>query len=154
MRTTKGFLITIFYALLIAVFNTAGPAFAGELDLEKYAGRVVYLDFWASWCTPCKQSFPFMNELKAEFEEQGLAVVSVNIDQYLEDAANFLKQTPADFEVIYDPESRIFSEFAIRAMPTCLLFDRNGKLVGTHVGFKEQDVNELRLSIQALLAKE
>lgn len=137
--------------VLLTGLMTANITLAGSLDLSKYAGKVVYLDFWASWCGPCKKSFPFMNRLKEQFEEQGLAVVSVNVDTELEDAQEFLEKFPAEFEIIYDPDGELMAQYEIQAMPTSFLFDRNGQLLGSHLGFKTEDEEALSAAIKNLL---
>ena len=140
-----------FLALLLASLTNLNTAHAGPLDLSKYAGKVVYLDFWASWCGPCKKSFPFMNQIKQQFEEQGLAVIAVNVDIDRENADDFLAKHPAQFEIIYDPDGELMAQYEIQAMPTSFLFDRQGQLLGSHLGFKLEDAEELSAAIENLL---
>ena len=138
-------------ALAAALISSVHAVRAEQFDINDYQGRVVYLDFWASWCSPCRQSFPFMNELHAEYADKGLSIVSVNIDYKKADAEEFLAETPALFKVIYDPESELAGEYDVRAMPTSFVFDRNGKLLGSHTGFKIEDIEELRTSLVGLI---
>lgn len=140
-------------ALILTTMGTkaAPPLELKTFDISNYEGQVVYLDFWASWCLPCKESFPFMNSLKAKFEQQGLSVVSINTDYVLEDASKFLQRIPANFEVIYDPRSALVSEFQVQAMPTSFLFNRQGKLIGKHIGFKNEDIAEITAEIEKAL---
>lgn len=129
------------------------PPASKNFDVADYRGQVVYLDFWASWCLPCKKSFPFMNDLQAKYESLGLSVVSVNTDYVLEDAANFLQTTPAEFKVIYDSEGELAASYKVQAMPTSFLFDRKGNLIGSHLGFKTEDVAEITKEIELLLGE-
>jgi len=78
------------------------PGRSGVIKLSELKGKAVYLDFWASWCGPCKQSFPWMNEMQAKYGAKGLHVLAVNLDQKPEDAAGFLQQTKADFLIAMD----------------------------------------------------
>ena len=152
LRYTALFLILAITTVAKANEEGAAPAESKGFNLASYHGKVVYLDFWASWCGPCKKSFPFMNELKANFEDQGLAVVTVNIDTDRAAADKFLKEFPADFEVIYDPEHVIYEQYQLQAMPTSFLFDREGELIGSHLGFKEEDAEQLSAAIEGLLS--
>ena len=141
-------------ALATALLTSMHAVRAEQFDINDYQGRVVYLDFWASWCSPCRQSFPFLNEMHTEYDDKGLSIVSVNIDYKKADAEKFLSETPALFKVIYDPESELASEYDVRAMPTSFVFDRNGKLLGSHTGFKVEDIDELRASLVGLIDAE
>src|SRR5579863_797355 len=88
-------------ALLIAILMN-GPlvasAAAPDLDLNQYHGKVVYLDFWASWCKPCRQSFPWMNRMLDMYGDKGLVIIAVNLDEDRKDADRFLKEVPAKFQ--------------------------------------------------------
>ena len=79
---------------------------AAPLDLSNYQGKIVWLDFWASWCVPCRRSFPWLNTVLAQYEDAGFVVVGVNLDKDAELVREFLKETPADFPIIYDPEGK------------------------------------------------
>lgn len=121
--------------------------------LAELHGRVVYLDFWASWCGPCRQSFPFMNTLQTELGEQGLAVVAVNLDEETADAASFLAAHPARFQVAGGDNTACASAFQVEAMPSSYLVDRAGRVRLVHHGFRAGDAETLRARIEALLAE-
>jgi thiol-disulfide isomerase/thioredoxin len=125
-----------------------------EKVLEKHKGKVVYLDFWASWCGPCRKSFPWMNKIQAEYNLQGFNVVSVNLDANKSLAAKFLDETPADFKVIYDPKGRIAKHFQIQGMPSSMLIGRDGKIKSRHTGFFTAKTALYQQEIQRLLAIE
>lgn len=144
--------IIVLFAL-ITVQASAATSSKETFDVADYKGKVVYLDFWASWCSPCRQSFPFMNELNTKFKDKGLVVISINVDKDPEKAAQFLEATPASFKVIYDQAGDLASAYKLKAMPTSYLFDRDGTLVGSHLGFKKKDITELTSTVEALLAK-
>ena len=112
-------------------------------DLDSYKGQVVYVDFWASWCIPCRASFPFMHELALEHGQE-LAIVAINVDKNREDADKFLKDFDINFDIIYDPDGNLAKDYGVKGMPTSYLYDENGTLIGTHVGFKKKDTSKLR----------
>ncbi|HHO59292.1 MAG TPA: TlpA family protein disulfide reductase [Thiotrichales bacterium] len=121
------------------------------VSLKKYRGKVVYVDFWASWCTPCKQSFPFMNELHERYGKKGLKIIGINLDADKKDADKFLKQVKADFTIAYDPSGKTAEKYDLQVMPSSYLIDRNGRLVYLHRGFKAGDKREMEEKIvQAL----
>ena len=119
--------------------------------VEDLKDKIIYLDFWASWCVPCRQSFPWMNTLHKKYSDRGLVVIAVNLDENRQDAQQFLKELPAEFQVIYDPEGKLAEIYNVQGMPSSYLFDRNGKLVSTHIGFKNRDADALQSSIASLL---
>lgn len=133
--------------------NASWPTDQGELRLEQLRGKVVYLDFWASWCTPCRQSFPWMNELQARYAEEGLVVVGVNLDKDRELVERFLAKYPAQFTVAYDPTGGTAASFAVKGMPSSYLIDRNGEIRLSHIGFREKDRAELETRIQEVLGR-
>src|SRR5574343_559851 len=116
-------------------FNLAGPQ--GPIRLSDYRGKTVYLDFWASWCGPCKQSFPWMNAMQARYAAQGLQVVAVNLDAKAEDARSFLASVPAQFTIAYDPAGSSASQYRIKGMPSSVLIGPDGKVLSVHAGFNQ-----------------
>ena len=106
-------------------------------DLVRYRGHVVVVDFWASWCKPCRQSIPWLNGLRARYGTDGLVIVGINVDADRADADRFQHDVPIDFEVRYDPQGKLAQQFELQGMPTTLVFDRNGKLAHTMVGYRE-----------------
>lgn len=121
------------------------------LQLERLRGQVVYLDFWASWCTPCRQSFPWMADMHRRYAAQGLNVVAVNVDARQADAQGFLKSVPAPFKVAFDPAGKTPREYAIKAMPTSVLIGRDGRVRLVHAGFRASDTAALEAAITEAL---
>ena len=119
--------------------------------LEKLAGKVVLVDFWASWCAPCLRSFPWMNELQLRHGDQGFVVVAVNLDQDRELADAFLRKMPAKFQLEFDPAGNIARQFDVETMPTSFLIDRHGRLRTRHAGFRDAQRAEREQQIQQLL---
>ena len=130
-------------------FNLAGPQ--GPIRLSDYRGKTVYLDFWASWCGPCKQSFPWMNEMQARYAAQGLQVVAVNLDAKAEDARSFLASVPAQFTIAYDPAGSSASQYRIKGMPSSVLIGPDGKVLSVHAGFNQGARAELERQITTAL---
>lgn len=125
----------------------------GPVNLANYSGQLVYLDFWASWCGPCKRSFPWMNELQARYGAQGLRVIAVNLDEQRADASRFLAATPAQFLIALDPGGATARKYAIKGMPSSVLIGRDGKLILSHTGFNDNDKAALEQQIAAALQR-
>ena len=122
-----------------------------DFDIEHYKGKVVYVDFWASWCTPCRASFPFMQTM-AEEHGDSLEIVAINVDKHRSEADEFLEQFEINFGIVYDPEGILAQSFDVKGMPTSYLFDREGRLLGTHIGFKNKDIGKLESVIAKAIA--
>ncbi len=133
-------------------FDLAGNLAA--VKLSDYKGKTVYLDFWASWCGPCKQSFPWMNEMQSRYGAKGFRVVGVNVDQKTDDAKAFLKDTPARFDVAFDQSGKTPKTYAIKGMPTSVLIGPDGKVISVHSGFKPEQRAELETQIQQALSSQ
>lgn len=127
------------------------PGLQAPVDLSSFKGKTVYLDFWASWCGPCKQSFPWMNDMQTKYKDKGLRVVAVNVDQRQADATSFLKDNPANFTVAFDADGKTPKIYAIRGMPTSVLIGPDGKVLGVHNGFKDAQRDELETQIKQAL---
>lgn len=127
------------------------PGNAGNIKLSALKGKTVYLDFWASWCGPCRQSFPWMNEMQSRYGSKGLRVVGLNVDQQTSDAKSFLKETPANFDVAFDAGGATPRSYAVKTMPTSILIGPDGKVLAVHNGFKKEHRDELERQIKAAL---
>ena len=137
--------------VIALVIITPQLSAAAELNLEKYAGKVVILDFWASWCVPCRRSFPWMNEMQEKYGQDGLVIVAVNVDREVENAEAFLAEYPANFEVIYDPDASLAKAYKIQVMPSSFVIGRDGASIEQHAGFKVKKQNEYEDLIRAAL---
>ena len=122
-----------------------------EQQLAQHKGKVVYLDFWASWCQPCKQSFPWLNAMQRKYDAQNFTVFSVNLDANPQFAAQFLAEVPADFPIFYDAKGKLSKKFKLRGMPSSFLIDPNGKIVKAHTGFNAQKKAQYENDIKELL---
>ena len=123
------------YGLAALMLLGAPSAEAAPLDLSQYKGKVVYLDFWASWCTPCHLSFPWMNEMLASYGVEGLAVIAVDLDRDRHAADDFLAENKGALQIVYDPKGDIARQFNFKDMPTAILIGRDGHVRAAHSGF-------------------
>jgi cytochrome c biogenesis protein CcmG, thiol:disulfide interchange protein DsbE len=143
----KGMLVSIGLVLFT-------PAWAASpLDLAALRGQVVYLDFWASWCAPCRQSFPWMQALKNSYDNQGLTIVAVNVDADRADAEKFLARFKPTFDVRFDPQGKLAELYHIKTMPSSVLIDRHGVARFTHMGFRPVDGAVYEAQLRGLLAE-
>ncbi len=127
------------------------PSGTGLLRLADYRGKTVWLDFWASWCGPCKLSFPWLNDMQQRYAAAGLRVVGVNVDQQPKAAAAFLEARPARFDVAFDPAGTTPRAYAVQAMPTSVLIGPDGRVLMVHRGFAPADQAALELQIRRAL---
>ena len=121
------------------------------LDVANLKGKVVYMDFWASWCPPCKTSFPSLDRLYHEFKDQGFEVVAINLDEEKSDAEEFLQNNPVNFSIGYDGEGKCPRSFDVKAMPTSFIIDKKGIIREIHLGFDQDTPNKIRSTILTLL---
>jgi cytochrome c biogenesis protein CcmG, thiol:disulfide interchange protein DsbE len=136
---------------MAALCLSAASVFAAEpLDLAQHKGKVVLVDFWASWCEPCRHSFPWLNEMQAKYGDF-LVVIGVNVDRERADAIRFLAQVPAQFKVIYDPDGELASQYDVMGMPSSFVFDTSGALVDQHIGFRKSQRVEREEQLRKLL---
>lgn len=147
--------LTLFSAMTIAADGAPPfklPSEKGMVDLQKMRGQVVYVDFWASWCPPCRKSFPWMNEMHNKYKKEGLKIVAINLDNDREPIQKFLEKNPADFTIAYDPGGNIAKKYNLQGMPTSYIIDRNGKIKKIHIGFRKRDEAELEKQLVAALS--
>ena len=128
----------------------AGPVLDTALAAS---GRVVLVDFWASWCAPCAHAFGSLNELERDFREAGFSVIGVNVDEDPDDALDFLERHPAEFALGADPTGVCPRAFAVIGMPSSYLVDRRGVVRSVHRGFRPSTLPALRAEIESLLAE-
>ncbi|NVK22614.1 MAG: TlpA family protein disulfide reductase [Kangiellaceae bacterium] len=145
--------LTISIAVAAITLGYVEPAQSETLDLSQYQNKVVYVDFWASWCGPCRKSFPAMNQFNERFASQDFVILAINEDNDIEQAKQFLQQYPANFEVIFDPDGEIAKQFQVQAMPSTYIFNREGVAKYLHKGFRQKDIQVLQQYIESLLVQ-
>lgn len=142
-----------------AASHRPAPAFTlperegGTVSLEALRGKLVYVDFWASWCGPCRMSFPWMRTLHERFAARGLAVVAINLDKSRADAIDFLHQYPAPFLVAFDPLGKSAEAFEVPSMPTSFLIGPTGEILHVEAGFDPKRTTALETLIQEALPR-
>lgn len=142
-------LCAVFFIGLLTAVSSNGAD--DPLDLNEYRGNVVVLDFWASWCVPCRRSFPWLNEMQKKYGEEGLVIVGVNMDASAADAQAFLNEYPADFKIVADPNGDLAHKFDVIAMPSSYVIGRDGEIAAKHLGFKVKKQEEYEQEIREAL---
>ena len=132
------------------------PVFNGNkqhMGLSDLHGKVVLLDFWASWCGPCRQSFPLYEKLRAEMPAADFTLIAINLDEMAEGPTAFLEEHPVHYTSLADPAGEVARAYGLRGMPSSFVIDRDGVLRARHTGFKPEDIKELRTEIMELIGK-
>ncbi len=122
-----------------------------EYTLSELDGKVVYIDFWASWCGPCRRSFPEVEKLYGEFKDQGFLVLAVSIDQKHAAAVKFFDKQGSEFPGLYDEGGKVAMRYGVRNIPTAILVASDGKVAHSAIGFDPRKLPELRSKIEGLL---
>jgi cytochrome c biogenesis protein CcmG/thiol:disulfide interchange protein DsbE len=152
-RVTRTWL-AVFALAQIALFSWAPVSASETFSTEKYAGRVVVLDFWASWCVPCRRSFPWLNTMHEKYADDGLVIIGVNLDMERADAERFLQEYPASFTILYDENQELARQFEVVAMPSSYVIGRDGQVIARHMGFKVKQQDEYESIIVEALGDE
>ena len=152
--------VLVIYSIISSstVFAQKAPGFTlpGQqqpVSLSKYRGKVVYLDFWASWCDPCKRSFPWMNELQQQYGKDGFEIIAINLDESRKDAEAFLEQIPANFNIAFDKTGKSADVYKLKAMPSSFLIDRKGNLIHRSLGYRAEEKKIIEKKIQQLVGR-
>jgi thiol-disulfide isomerase/thioredoxin len=162
MVTTKGLRALLAAALIsapaLAVAPT-GPAPAFQLasmagknvSLNQYRGQVVMINFWASWCGPCRTEMPILEKLHTKYKPMGFTMIGVNVEPDSTLAATWLKATPVTFPILFDTKSEVSKLYSVAGMPSTVIIDRKGNMRWLHRGYKPGDENEYLNQIRALV---
>ncbi len=129
------------------------PAQSGTVSLHDLRGKVVYVDFWASWCGPCRQSFPWMSSMYDKYKKDGLVVVAVNLDKDVNLAGSFIQEFTPPFTIAFDPAGKTAEAFGVAAMPSSFIVDRTGTIVYAHEGFEQSKSKAIEDKIKEALSK-
>ncbi len=129
------------------------PGVDKNVSLKDFRGKVVYLDFWASWCVPCIKYFPWMDEIKQKYSEKGFEIIAINLDKDRAAADDFLKELNVSFTIAFDESGDSAAQYKLKGMPTSYLIGRDGKVYASHIGFIDKDKVELEKAIVNLINK-
>jgi len=156
-------------AAIVAALSVSLPALAGsspaapapaftlasrtgqDVSLSQYKGNVVMINFWASWCGPCRQEMPLLESIYKKYNKMGFTMIGVNVEPDSNAANEWLKATPVSFPILYDRDSKVSKLYDVAGMPSTVIIDRSGKLRVLHRGYKPGDENEYLDSIRTLI---
>jgi len=143
--------LMMIFMLLTTISVNAKTIWLEKPDLSEYKNRVVYLDFWASWCGPCRKSFPWLNSMQEKYRDQGLVVIGINLDRDINTAKKFINYVPAHFLLYSDPQGQLAKQYQLVGMPSSFIFSGDGKLEEKHVGFSKSKTDAYEANIVKLL---
>jgi len=131
------------------------PTFDSQqpISLADYRGKVVLVDFWASWCSPCRQSLPLYAKLREHYAAADFAIIAIGLDEDVADGKVFLAEHPIAYTTVQNPQGDIAKAFDLKGMPSSYLIDRDGIVRARHVGFTPADIDVLKKEIDGLVAK-
>jgi peroxiredoxin len=165
-RSRVGSVFSVFVFAVVLTANAASaldvgdraPAFSAPsldgksmVELSEFRGKVIYLDFWASWCAPCLTAIPEIEEMRGAFPSEDFQIVAVNLDKKVKKALRFLSKHPIGYPSASDPEGKLPGQYGVETMPTSYLIDGDGVIRYVHRGFKRGDSSKLRDEIRSLL---
>jgi thiol-disulfide isomerase/thioredoxin len=148
---------TLAVSSLVGASTSLAPSFTlpsrsgDNMSLAQLKGKVVMLNFWASWCGPCRQEMPLLEQMHKRYSALGFTLVGVNVDANSKDAVDWLSKTPVSFPVLFDRESKVSALYEVSAMPSTVFIDRKGNVRYLHRGYKAGDEGEYLNQIRALL---
>ena len=157
-------------AALAAILMLALPAWAGAADVQapaftlqsldgrtvtlgQYKGDVVMINFWASWCGPCRQEMPLLDDIYKQYKDMGFVLLGVNVEPDASGANGWLKKTPVSYPILTDPKSSVSQLYQVQAMPTTVIIDRQGVVRYVHNGYLPGDENQYMNSIRSLIVQ-
>ncbi len=160
-RWTRLGLVALATVILGAAANAAGdqaaPAFSlparggSTVNLSQFKGQVVMINFWASWCAPCRKEMPLLDNIYKKYKPLGFTLIGVNVEPDQKDAETFLKQTPVSFPVLFDAKSQVSGLYNVQGMPTTVFIDRKGNVRLVHQSYVEGDENLYMDQIRTLI---
>jgi peroxiredoxin len=159
MRNRFAAVVAALALALPALADPSGPApqftllakSGQDVSLAQYKGQVVMLNFWASWCGPCRQEMPLLESIYRKYNRMGFTMIGVNVEPDSKAADEWLKATPVSFPILYDRDSKVSKLYNVAGMPSTVIIDRHGNLRKLHRGYQPGDENEYLDSIRALI---
>jgi len=156
----KNLLLLFLFSLNSALFPQSAYAAAPNITLKftnvtqqlnDFKGKLIYVDFWATWCVPCRKSFPWMNEIHEKYKTKGFEIIAINLDKDTAQVSKFLEKYPAKFKIAYDPEGTTAKTFNVQTMPSSFLINQQGNIIFKYRGFRKNDTSKIERIIQSNL---
>ena len=159
VRTAAVLLVALPAALTSASISKSGPAPQFSLaarggktiNLAQYKGQVVMINFWATWCGPCRQEMPLLESIYKKYNKMGFTLLGVNVEPDSKPAEDWLKATPVSFPILFDTKSEVSKMYEVSGMPSTVIVDRKGNVRVIHHGYKPGDENEYQDNIRKLV---
>ena len=151
--------LTLALPALLGAADVQAPAFSlqsvsgGTVSLAQFKGDVVMINFWASWCGPCRQEMPLLDSIYKQYKDMGFTLLGVNVEPDAHNADAWLKHTPVSYPILLDPKSQVSQLYQVQAMPTTVIIDRNGIVRYVHNGYLPGDENQYMNSIRSLIVQ-
>jgi peroxiredoxin len=159
MVTSLAAIVALALPVWAAAAGVQAPAFTLQsvdgktVSLAQFKGDVVMINFWASWCGPCRQEMPLLDSIYKQYENMGFVLLGVNVEPDPHNALAWLKRTPVSYPVLYDPKSEVSQLYQVQAMPTTVIIDRQGIVRYVHNGYLPGDENQYMNSIRTLIVQ-
>jgi len=156
------------FAIVLTIFSQSSPnnlvgkkaveftlpdVSGGEVALQSFRGKVVLLNFWATWCGPCREELPELDRVQEKFRKRGLAIVAVTVDNELENVRSFLKKYDLKLQALWDPRKKVVGAYGVEKMPSSYLIDRNGVIRFVHLGYSAEELKRIEAEIDEMLGK-
>jgi peroxiredoxin len=147
------------FATSVDPIHTGAPAPSFQLtsntgkpvNLDSLKGQIVLVNFWASWCGPCRKEMPILEQLNRQFHNKGVTLIGVNVEPNSAAAADWLKATPVSFPILFDTDSKVSKLYQVEGMPNTVILDRKGNVRYIHRGYQPGAENEYLDQIRALI---
>ncbi len=129
------------------------PTRSGNISLDSLRGKIVLIDFWASWCAPCRQSFPWMSKVYNRYKSKGFEIVAINLDKKKDLADDFIFEFSPPFTVAFDPEGKTAEAYGVPAMPSSYIVNQDGTIIHFHAGFDPKKTDIVEKEIQEAFSR-
>lgn len=142
-------------ARLLVLFVLVQLPFPGNAELpgrlNSYSGKTLYIDFWASWCPPCRRAIPWLNQMQDRYSGDDFTIVGISVDESRNAAEHFLAENPVTYPIIFDPSGELAEYFSIQGMPSTVILDSDGSEIARHIGFFSDQTDSYERLIRLVL---
>ena len=157
MRPALSFAALVLSTAVAAGASAAAPDFTlptrdgGSLSLDQLKGQVVMINFWATWCGPCRQEMPLLQQIQSKYEPLGFTLVGINVEPDSDAAKTWLAQVPVSFPILFDPQNKVAESYGVQGMPSSVFIDRSGNVRFVHRGYQPGDEAKYADMIRSLV---